>query len=290
MKPIVITTFTDPMMGLSYECEPVCRQLETHFGQQLKFRYAMGVLVGDVSDFMITADGGSVERYCQRLADIYRAEENISGMPINMEGFCLFDEEHRSSRPLCLSYKAVQQAAPALAERFLYRLRYATVVETRPTTHRDELLRVVRLVGVDEEAFLRAYDGGSADAALRHDQQFMLNLGIRSLPTCLLQSGEQGMLVSGVAGFDTFAGIIDRLTDGTVVPQPPEPTTNNLRHLLAAHPLISMIEISHAFALHTPKAVQDLVRPLIENGEIALREVPGGLFIETINNDNENDI
>lgn len=34
----ILTTFTAPMMGLSYECEPIFRKLETHFAGQIAFR------------------------------------------------------------------------------------------------------------------------------------------------------------------------------------------------------------------------------------------------------------
>ena len=51
-EQVLITTFTDPMMGLSWECEPVFRKLETHFRNKLEFRYLMAGLVRDVSDFM----------------------------------------------------------------------------------------------------------------------------------------------------------------------------------------------------------------------------------------------
>ena len=34
-----LTTFTDPMMGLSWEQEPVYRRLEARFGDALAFRY-----------------------------------------------------------------------------------------------------------------------------------------------------------------------------------------------------------------------------------------------------------
>ena len=52
MGKAIITTFTDPMMGLSYESEPVFRKLETHFEGQIEFRCVMAGLVRDVSDFM----------------------------------------------------------------------------------------------------------------------------------------------------------------------------------------------------------------------------------------------
>lgn len=41
---MTLTTFTDPMMGLSWEMEPVYRKLETHFGNAVEFSYRMGLL------------------------------------------------------------------------------------------------------------------------------------------------------------------------------------------------------------------------------------------------------
>lgn len=108
---IKITTFTDPMMGLSWEYEPTFRKLETHF--QIEFRYIMSVLVPDVyklvnpDDFKISKEF-ALSEYNARLAKIYESEEAISGMPINMTDFHLFSTEQRSSKPLNLAYKAVQ--------------------------------------------------------------------------------------------------------------------------------------------------------------------------------------
>ena len=56
MNKITLTTFTDPMMGLSYECEPIMRKLETHFAGQIDFRSVMGLLVRNVHDFMMPED------------------------------------------------------------------------------------------------------------------------------------------------------------------------------------------------------------------------------------------
>ena len=91
-EKIVLTTFTDPMMGLSYESEPVMNRLKQEYGNQIEFRYVMSLLVWDVSDFMtpeerrMDAESG-IRRYCERLAGIYKSEESIGGLPINMDGF-----------------------------------------------------------------------------------------------------------------------------------------------------------------------------------------------------------
>ncbi|SIR72408.1 hypothetical protein SAMN02745664_10196 [Moraxella cuniculi DSM 21768] len=37
-NPLIIYQFTDPMMGLSYESEPFFRQVESHFGEQIRFQ------------------------------------------------------------------------------------------------------------------------------------------------------------------------------------------------------------------------------------------------------------
>ena len=78
-------------------------------------------------------------------------------MPINMDGFCLFSTEQTSSLPLDLAYKAAELTAPELADRFLYNLRYATIVETRSTTKLEEILKVVRQTGINEKIVPSAF-------------------------------------------------------------------------------------------------------------------------------------
>lgn len=296
MNKVTLTIFTDPMMGLSYESKPVIRRLETHFVESLEIRYAMCVLVGDVRHFMIPEDMAetpeqTLRNYNRRLASIYRKEEEINGMPIAMEECHLFDMQHLTSEPLCLAVKAVQCVAPERAERFLYRLRYATIVEVRPTTHHDELLRVVRLTGgIDETAFQEAYKNDMAKKALQHDLCIARSLNLRSLPAYMLHYGNRHILIHDLANFDAFASAIHQLTGGSISPTVPEVTTESLRRLILRHPLISPIEISQAFNLHTADEVKEFIQPLVDNGEISIQEVPHGLFIRKNNKEENEDI
>lgn len=197
---IILTAFTDPMMGLSYESEPIMEQLKQEYGNQIEFRYVMSLLVRDVSDFMtpeerrMDAEAG-IRKYCKRLAGIYKNEESIGGLPNNMDGFRLFDAEHRSSRPLNLAYKAAQLADPNKADAFLTELRHATVIDCLPTTHIDEILKAVRKIGIEEIAFRRYYQDGSAENALKKDLEYTQRLGIHSLPAYLIQYGENALIM-----------------------------------------------------------------------------------------------
>ena len=50
---IHLTIFTDPMMGLSYESEPMLARLRDMYRGRIEFRYVMYLMVRDVADFML---------------------------------------------------------------------------------------------------------------------------------------------------------------------------------------------------------------------------------------------
>lgn len=213
---IILTVFTDPMMGLSYESEPIMDLLKAKYGEKLVFRYVMSLLVRDVSDFMTATELAlppeeGIARYCKRLARIYKSEECIGDLPINMEGFRLFDPEHRSSKPLCLAYKAAQIASPGKADAFLRKLRHATVKHCRPTTHEEEIMNVVLQTGIDEDIFLAAYRDGRAEKALEKDLAFTQYMRIHSLPAYLLKCREKEVLFQSFE-INDFISAIERIS------------------------------------------------------------------------------
>jgi len=92
MKKAIITTFTDPMMGLTYEMEPIYERLSRRESVQLC--WAMGLLVRDIADFMLPHE--TIEQYNRRLAKICESEQSIGGLPISMPNLRLFD--HSTAR------------------------------------------------------------------------------------------------------------------------------------------------------------------------------------------------
>ena len=287
MDKITLMTFTDPMMGLSYECEPIFRKLETHFPDKIEFIYVMSGLVRNVYDLVDPRDlpkgkDVAIRNYNARLAKIYESEESIMGMPINMTNFQLFSTEHTSSIPLNLAFKAAQLTDRERADQFLYNLRYATIVDTRPTTHRDEIFEVVRQTGLDEEKFCLHFDGGAAQKALEQDLSLGEKLEIHSLPSYLVQYGERKLLIQSLIGYGAFVSVFEELSNGKMKPQPVDPTGENLQELLDRHPLISPIEIREAFDLSDMEEVRNIIQPFILAGKVKIREVHNGWFIEKL--------
>lgn len=284
-KRVCLTFVSDPMMGLAWECEPVLRRLETHFGEIIEIRHAMSVLVRNVADFVDPSDlpcglPEAIRRYLPRLAAIYLQEELIGGMPISVDGLALFDEHHVTSRPLCLAVEAARLAAPGRADAFLYALRRATIAETRPTTRLDELLAVVENSGIDRETFTSHFNGGTALAALSRDERFALGAGLMGLPGTIAEYGGDVMPMPGVLTWERAMAAIERLSDGKIAPSPPEATPDALKALLRRHPALHSEELRAAFRIESPAALRDLVRPLVLDGTAVVREASRGWFLE----------
>lgn len=204
-------------MGLSYEQEPVLDKLRKYYGDRLTVKRIMAGLVRDVRDFMNEEERSlpeeeGIRMYNRRLADIYRSEEPLGGMPIRMDGFQLFDKDHRSSYPLCIAYEAAKLTVPQKAEMYLYTLRTAAIVETRQTTKKEELIRCAQQAGIHVPAFEQCLHSGRAEQAFRKDLAYTRSLGIYTLPSYLLKAENQAVLLRGLLDFDTFVSAAARLS------------------------------------------------------------------------------
>lgn len=105
-------------------------------------------------------------------------------------------------------------------------------------------------------------------------------LGIHSLPSYLIQYGERNLLIQSLLGYAAFVSLFEELTDGTMKPQPVNPTVENLQELLDRHSLISPLEIREAFDLSDTEEVRNRMQPFILAGQVRIRKVFHGWFIE----------
>ncbi|WP_025288723.1 DsbA family protein [Bibersteinia trehalosi] len=281
MDKVTIYNFTDPMMGLSYESEPFFRQLETHFSDQVALKFVMGGLVRDVADFMIADDfregeGRTFIRYNARLAKIYESEQGISGMPIKMDKLNLFSAERRSSTPLNLAYKAAQLTESSKEDQFLYRLRYATIVEQRETNREAEIFAVAQETGLDMLRFKHYFNDGAAQQALAQDWQWRAELGVRGLPAYLFEYQGKQRLVSGVLTYEHLASIIVQFTQGNIQPTLPKFNAEILQHFMQKHPLVSLIELQYAFGFSN----ENQILQVFIQAQIPFKRVGNGHFMQ----------
>ena len=221
----------------------------------------------------------AIKNYNERLAEIYRMEENLGGLPINMDGFQLFSVNETSSDPLNIAYKAAQIANPDKADIFLYNLRFATVVECLPTTKLQEILKVAIKTNLNVKKFLAAYNDGSAERAFQNDLAICQRIGIHSLPSYLIQYKDKGALIQNLVDYNGFAKIFSDLSGGQIKPVPPQKNIDLLQDLLIKHPLISHIELREAFDFVNTAQIRNFIAPLL-NKELKIIEVQRGWFVE----------
>ena len=91
----------------------------------------------------------------------------------------------------------------------MHLLRSATIVDARRTTHLDELRVIGAEAGIDLDAFNRALADGSARAALARDEALAAAVGIRGLPTCLVEGARGALLVSPVTGYRALEAAVE---------------------------------------------------------------------------------
>ncbi|AXQ77883.1 DsbA family protein [Streptococcus chenjunshii] len=282
MMMLIVDVFADPMMGLAYEAEPVLRYLESHYAGKIAIRYRMAVLVKDVYDWMTPFERSfpaeqAFKLYNRRLAQIYLAEEAISGMPMNMDNLNLFSVAETTSLPLSLAYKTVEYLVPQQAEAFLYRLRLATIAEGRQTTKLSVLLELAETFGLSKANFIHYYQSDSVSAALNKDFSELEMLHIGGLPVYRLSYEGRWTAVSGVITAANFDRLISQLTEQQIKPQQPDRDLKHLKQLLDQHPIISLNELKTVYDFQSEKEIKEFIAPLSEN--LVLDKVKNSWFI-----------
>lgn len=134
--------------------------------------------------------------------------------------------------------------------------------------------------GIDRDAFLAHFNGGTAMAALSRDERFVRAARRHGLPAAVVEYGGDVLLVPGVPTWERAVAAIARLSDGALRPEPPEATPAALAALLARRPALHAEEIRAAFGVGSPAALRELVRPLVLDGIALVREASRGWFLE----------
>ena len=282
---IIITNFTDPVCTWCWGTEPIFRKLETHFPGKVEFRFVMGGLVKDAHEMMDPANGiGSTDltQFNRQVAAHWKEASARHGMPVDAENFDLFDEEHRSTYPQNIAYKAAQMSNPDKADLFLYNMRVAAAAEARKISHEDVLVSIASESGLDVESFLTHFKDGSAEKAFHGDMWLISGVGAHGFPTFLIKYNSSQYMLRGYNRYETFVAVINSATQGSVKPVDVEATQENLSMLMEKHPRMAAEEIRQAFDFGTVEQVKDFLAPMVEAGQLEIQNAGNGWFAKRI--------
>ncbi len=273
MEKVIITNFTDPLCTWCWGEEPIFRKIETHYGDQVEFRFVMGGLVEDFGSEgwpWGRPGGGGMPAGHKAIGRHWAEASEKHGMPSVGERMDIFDEEHRSSYPLNIAVKAAQIVDPVKAPIYLHRLREASAAQGLKTTRDDVLISLASEVGLDVPAFIAAYRDGPALKAFGADKNYALSLNIHGFPTCIVQYGEKSVLLNGYNTYETFVAVINELSQGKIRPHTPEATDNAILELLKKYRRLAPEEIRQAFDFPDKASLHKRLNQLALDGKIRM--------------------
>ena len=280
---IELLAFTDPVCTWCWGSEPVLRKLETWYGDDVFIHYVMGGLVEDIRTFYDAANniGGDPEKSNLQIGRHWLEASARHGMPVRTEGFRLFTAETTSTYPQNIAFKAAELTNPGMAARYLRRIREASAAEARETGRAEVLIELASEVGLDVADFVGHFSDGSAEEAFREDLETTRRYGVRGFPTFLFRYGGKELMLRGYQDFRAMRAVIDTLTRGTLHPQAPEPTAQNVLDFLHAYRTAAPVEVATVFDL-SPKECEAILEGL--EAENRVRRVPAGngYFLEPI--------
>ena len=278
-----ILAFTDPVCTWCWGSEPVLRKVESWYGGAVRIRQVMGGLVEDIRAFHDRANGigGDPERTNQQVARHWLEASERHGMPVRTEGFRMFSAQTVSTYPQNIACKAAELTNPALAARYLRRLREASAAEVRETGRQEVLIELAAETGLDLAAFIGHLQDGSAEAAFREDLETTRRYGVRGFPTFAFCYGGKETLLRGYQSFPAMQALIKLLSGGEIRGQAPEPTAANLLAFLGTHGRAAPVELATVFDLATGD-VEALLMDALRSGAVRKVEAGNGHFLELL--------
>jgi predicted DsbA family dithiol-disulfide isomerase len=197
---IEMVCYTDPLCCWSWAFEPVLRQLKAEYGDTMHIRYCMGGMLSSWKGYHDPIQ--SVSRPVQ-MGPVWMQARQMTGAVI--DDTIWFKDPPASSYPACVAVKTVALQAPALEERYLYKLWEAVMVHGKNIAKRDVLLELATALAAEfpgmfsAEEFATQLGCKATVDAFKADLQEVSYRRIQRFPSLLLTSGKygQGLLLTG---------------------------------------------------------------------------------------------
>jgi putative protein-disulfide isomerase len=122
-----------------------------------------------------------------------------------------------STFPANIAYEAAKLQDPALADRYLRRLREAAAIEGLAIHEPEVLADLAARMSLDRQRFERDFSGPAVDA-FAADRAVCAKYGVHGFPAFLVRVGEREQVLSGYRSFQQFTGLIDLLA-GSPLPR-----------------------------------------------------------------------
>lgn len=278
---VEVIEFTDPVCTWCWGSEPLLRKLETRYGDQLQVKFIMGGLVPDIREFYDSFNhiGGDAQESNKQIVAHWGEASERHGMPVKSEGFNLFTNEYPSTYPQNIAYKAAQMQDEELADKFLRRIREATMVEAKQTSKQEILIGLASEVGLNLAKFIERLSDGSAEAAFKNDLTLTREYGVRGFPSFLVKYGEQGVMLRGYQSYEAMNAVIKTLTKNSLKESSPEKTEENILEFIRKYGRVAPVEIEVSFD-YSKEKLKEVIESLVTKEQVRAIPAGNGILLE----------
>lgn len=174
--------FADPMCSWCWGFSPVIETLRNDYRDRLKIALVLGGLRHETAPMSTAGREDILHHWHQVHARTGQTFRFDNALP---QGF-VYDTE-----PACRAVVTVGSIDPALIFPLFKAIQHAFYAGTRDVTQAGVLADLAANLGVDRNAFLRAFDSDTARAKTQAHFKHARQAGVRGFPALILQKGTQ---------------------------------------------------------------------------------------------------
>lgn len=271
-----VVWYTDPINVWCWGCEPAVRRLQVRYASSVEVEVVMGGLFEDftpIREYWARMSGGRWQDSVRAFLDAVAAHHR---MPMDVPQMMASVEDMRSTWPSCIAVKAAGLQGRVHEYPYLRRYREAMYLEGRRTTDRDVQVELSREIGLDPDAFARALDDGTADAAFHADLDVCRSKGVTGFPTFELERESTTARLDGWQPWSAFEeALVEFAPD--LRPSPMDPTSESVRSILRRFHRCATLEIAAVLGV-TDDEAEIVLEELEASGTVRRDEIGSGLF------------
>ena len=279
---IEIIEFTDPACTWCWGSEPILRKLQYRYKDQIKISFVMGGLVEDAHTFMDNRNriGGDLNTFNQQVAEHWLEASERHGMPVQAEGFKLFDDKNPSTYPMNIAYKAAQFQSEEKANKFLRRMREAIAAEAKQANTMEVLIELAQESGLNIAEFIADMENGKAQNAFEEDRYLTKTHRANGFPSFLIKNkaGKEIML-RGYQSYENFKSTINHLSNNELVENKQEASEKEILNFVEAFDKVTKVEIKEIFDLSETE-LEKWIKLLVDKKMLKATAVGNGYYYQ----------
>lgn len=274
--------FSDVVCPWSYGEEKVLRAIDYIYGEQIEIYNIMGGLIADYHDIlpMNMKDKDSEETANKILFQLWQGGYYMHHMPVMNHPPKLLSREKVSTYIINTAFVAARMTDEKLANKYLRKLREATLLDGLNTMEESVQVEIAKNVGINREDFLENLNNGAAEEFLE-DRISTFDRRFTSYPNFMYveESGREKIL-TGYKSLEELIEFIEE-SDSTLTKREVVLNSEELFKFIEKYERVFFVELTEVFK--DEDKIKELLNELVVEGKIVTNDLDRGMEIKIKN-------